>query len=235
MGETILNAVLYGGIAVGLGALGGMIEIASRYQRAPFHALITLPALIYLVLNAAVSIVALVLIHAFGWIPVGINSSANPDLVRAVVAGLGGLILLRSTLTIHASEHNLTIGLSQFLEKALRASEIAIWRRETTDSMGSIAIIMEKVSFEKAYKVLPRCCIKLYGMNASPEEQKKLNEQLESIEKEMESYYLSLGPDKDAGAETVMLGMSLVNIVGESVLKEAIKVCSRTISKPDGE
>lgn len=225
MGEMIVSAIQYGGIAAILGALGGVGEVFLRHPRAPFHLLVTRPAIFYLIINAVVSIAALVLIHAFGWMP-AVSPAIDVNVVQAVVAGVGGIIFLRSTLTIRASEYNLAIGLSQYLDRFFRAAEGEMERQETKDSMRSTLDIMKGVSFRKAYNKLPKFCIENYSRHASEEKKEKLKADLKSIEMEMALYYRTGGPDVP---RLIILGERLLEVVGEDVLRQAIAMYGNSI------
>src|SRR5438105_15689693 len=106
------DSIIYWIAAALIGALvGGVGGVVSRYERAPFSVLLTLPALAYLLCNAVASIFALALIYAFGWGPQEVNSSANIEWIRAILAGVGGVLLFRTTLIVGSSRRAIGVEL----------------------------------------------------------------------------------------------------------------------------
>ncbi len=80
-----------------LGAGIGIGELVSRYKDHPTRALISLPGVIYIAINALASVGALGLILTYGW-----KFGADSDTVvptRLLVAGLGSMALFRSALS----------------------------------------------------------------------------------------------------------------------------------------
>jgi len=79
-----------------LGALVGGGELVSRYRDAPKAALYTRPALVYLALNLAASILALAMIRGYGWTFNAVGASQR--WTQVLVAGVGAMALFRTSL-----------------------------------------------------------------------------------------------------------------------------------------
>ena|SRR5579859_1581966 len=205
------NAFIYWIAAALLGALvGGVGGIVSQYKRAPFSVFLRLPALVYLLCNAMVSIFALALIYTFGWGPQGVNSSANIDWIRVILAGVGGVILFRTTLIVGSNRRAIGVELSQFLENMLSATKMEMDRQEKDVSIDKVQKIMKDVSFEKAHESLPLYCLSL--MDTPRKQQQQLGKTIKTIYAQpMENIQ-----------KTTLLGVALIDIVGERLLKRAV-------------
>ena len=206
------NNFIYWIAAALLGALvGGVGGIVSEYKRAPFSVFFRLPGFVYLLCNAVASTFALALIYAFGWGPQGTNSSANVEWIRAILAGVGGVMLFRTTLIVGSNRRAIGLELSQFLENILSAAKLEIDRADKSKSVEKVQEIMRNVSFEKAHIRLPRFCA--YLMDMSDKEQKKLGETVKTLyDQQMENQH-----------KTILLGVALIEIVGEKILRQAVE------------
>ncbi len=199
MADTLIYWIAAALIGALVGGVGGVVE---RYDRAPFSVLLTLPALAYLLCNAVASVFALALIYVFGWGPQGVNSSASIDWIRAILAGVGGVLLFRTTLIVGSSRRAIGVELSQFLDSILSATRTEMDRQEKGISARKVQGIMKDVLFEKAYESLPLYCLSL--MEAPRKQQlqqgktvKKIHAQpMENLEK------------------TTLLGIALIKLWG---------------------
>jgi hypothetical protein len=104
--STLLTAtgkvLIVAGAAAVFGALTGAAEIVLRYRDEPFVALASAPAKFYLLFNAAVSLAAFALLHRYGR---QLLPAATRDLgLTAVVAGFGGMVVMRSKLFSYQTE-----------------------------------------------------------------------------------------------------------------------------------
>ncbi len=198
-----------------LGAMVGVGELVSRYRTSPGRALWTQPALLYLALNAAAAAVALAVVRTFGWtfgVSAGPGNESGSRLTQLLVAGFGAVALFRTSLQfVGAGEQRAELGLSRFLESVLGAADREVDRLEGQARATTVAAIMEGVSFVKAHEALPAFCLAL--MQSLPEEdQQDLGRQVAVLR----------DADIDEGIKTLLLGLNLMNVVGEGVLKAAV-------------
>ncbi len=194
-----------------LGALVGIAELASRYRDEPWDALYTWPALLYVALNAAASLLALGLSRGYGW-----SFGAAGESVRwtqVLVAGVGAMALFRTSLfTVRAGDRDIGVGPGSFLEIFRGVADREVDRLRARDRSMRIGKLMEGVSYDKAYNGLVPYCLALM-QNVPNEEQKKL---LHAVK--------LLNEDKIEDAVKVrILGLHLMNVVGPDVLSAAVE------------
>src|SRR5262249_36816696 len=97
-------------LAAFLGALVGIGELISRYRDEPTRAIVNLPALLYVGINAAAAAIALAAINAFGW-KFGTTDDTPLHWTRVLVAGFGAMALFRSSFfTIRAGDQEVGVG-----------------------------------------------------------------------------------------------------------------------------
>ncbi len=210
-------------ISAALGALVGVSGIATRYRDEPTRVLGTLPALLYVLLNAAVSVLAYGLAYTFGW-DFGAPSPEATPLVQAIVAGLGGMVLLRSSVyTLRVGDQDVSIGPYALLQSLLNMLDREVDRHRAKSRAATISRIMKDVSFERAYQPLPAYCFALM-QNLDHEEQARFANALKAI-------YTSQMSDH---TKALLLGAQLLNLVGENVLDAAVKGLEAQI-KPSKE
>jgi len=195
-----------------LGALVGVGEIVARYRDAPVRTLASVPALLYLSLNSAAALLALVLVSEFK-INFGFpeNSSSLPW-IRILVSGFGAMAALRSSFfTVRLGEKEVAIGMAALLQLLLDAADRAVDRTRARDRAREITTIMAGISYAKAHKALPTFCLALM-QNLSADDQERLADGLAVLEKaKME--------DEE---KALVLGLELMNHVGPRVLRAAV-------------
>ena len=120
-------------------------------------------------------------------------------------------MLFRTTLIMGSSRRAIGVELSQFLENILSATKMEMDRGEMYISIEKVQKIMKDVSFEKAYKLLPLYCFHI--MNTPRKQQEQLGEK-------MKMFYAQPMTDHQ---KTTLLGIALIEIVGERLLKQAVK------------
>jgi len=207
-------------IATCLGGIIGICEILSRYRDAPRKALVTTTAGFYVFVNAVASLVAIALIDSFA-ITFGVSTD-RPETVRLVqvlVAGLGSMVFLRSSLlTLRVGENDVGIGPSGILQILLSAADRGVDRDRAKSRSETVAKIMKDVSFVKARETLPTYCFALM-QNLSAEEQQMFGRQIAAL--------ASSGMDDTIKA--MVLGLTIMNIVGEDVLRVAVDALGEKI------
>lgn len=217
----------YLGVAV-FGALVGLAELVARYRDEPARAVNTGPSYLYVAVNALVSVGALAIIHAYGWAP-GVSAGTEAlrgkpvavRLTQVLLAGFGAMAFLRtSVFTLRISNQDVGIGPSAVVQSLLRAVDAAVDRLRALGRDKAVTTIMEQVSFEKAYQVLPAHCLALM-QNLPQEDQVALARQVEGISR------MNVG-DR---IKSRFLGLALINIVGEDVLLTAVNSLAAEIRR----
>ncbi len=205
------------------GAAIGVAELISRYKDEPDNALRSWPAYLYLLLNALASMAALGIIRVFNW-SFGITNPNAVGVAQVIVAGFGAMAILRTSLfTVKVGEETISIGPSRFLEVMLTAVDRGVDRKRGEARAKVISKIMGNVSFEKAYTALPSYCFTLM-QNLPSENPKQFGEQITLIRNSHMS----------PRVKSQVLGLLLMNLVGENVLSAAIQSIGDEI-KPDPE
>ncbi|HXQ17757.1 MAG TPA: hypothetical protein VN814_24325 [Caulobacteraceae bacterium] len=209
-------------IAFGFGALIGVSELISRYKDAPLIAIRTPPAVLYLAVNAMASLGALYLIRTMGWMD---QAGPTPDktlVLQTLTASFGAMAFFRSSLfTIRIGNADVQVGPAGFLQVILSSADRACDRSRAKPRAQAVAEIMNNISFAKAQYALPSLCFGLM-QNVSSDEQRALGLVVKDL----------LNTEMDDVIKANNLGLALMNIVGEGVLREAVAVLRRLISAP---
>ena len=208
-----------------LGALVGMGELISRYRDEPARAATVLPSYIYIAINAAVSVIALALIRGYGW-HVAVASTGAVDAARitqVLLAGLAAMAFLRSSLfTARIGDQDVGIGFSVLVQPVLKATDAAVDRRRGVARDVAVRRVMAEISFAKAYQCLPSYCLALM-QNLAKEDQAALGQQIDGIARMRAS---------DA-VRSRLLGLALMNAVGEKILIAAVESLSSDIKREE--
>lgn len=201
-------------IVAALGALVGSGELVSRYRDAPAGALRTGPALLYILINMAASIVALFVIHVFNW-HFGVTSGDAPVRWTQVgIAGTGAMALFRSSLfSVHVGDRDVAVGPISFLQVFRDAADRAVDRLRAQARGATVAKLMEGIDYAKAFEGLPPYCLALM-QNVSNEDQQKMLQALALLDKD---------PTIDTAIKVRILGLQLTNVVGPNVLTAAVE------------
>jgi len=211
-------------LAALLGALVGVGELNSRYRDEPRRAIINLPALLYVGINAVAAAVALAAIDAFGW-KFGTTNDIPLHWTRVLVAGFGAMALFRSSFfTIRAGEQEVGVGPSSVLEIILIAADRAVDRQRATARAAIVSNAMADIlSFEKVYTALPTFCLALM-QNLAKEDQEQLARQVTALQ----------SAAMDDRMKLLSLGLALMNAVGEDVLIAAVNSLGPEYKVPKG-
>jgi len=193
------------------GGLVGASELINRYRDAPVRAVLNWPAAFYIFLNVAASLGALGLIYAYD-LRFGGSTPEAIRWTRVLVAGVGAMALFRSALfTVRAGDRDIGVGPAGFLQVFLTAADRGVDRRGARSRATRVSVLMKGVDFTKAYNALPPYCLALMR-NLPDEDQKKLDQALKALEQEA-------APDS---IRARLLGLELINVVGEDVLRDAV-------------
>lgn len=209
MDTTIVDYV----IVAALGALVGSGELVSRYRDAPAGALRTGPALLYIFLNFAASIVALFVIRVFNW-QFGVTSGAAAvRWMQVGIAGTGAMALFRTSLfTVHVGDRDIAVGPSSFLQVFRDAADRAVDRLRAQARGATVDKLMEGIDYAKAFEGLPPYCLALM-QNVPDEDQQKMLQALALLDKD---------PSIDPQIKARILALHLMNVVGPNVLTAAV-------------
>lgn len=213
-----LGVPLYGYLLVaGLGGLVGSGELVSRYPDSPRSALTTAPGFFYVFVNAVAAVAALLIGAVLA--KESIDSTVFPpafptdDLLNLIlVSGFGSLAFFRAkVITLRVGDSDVGVGPSFVLEIILRAADRAVDRKRAEPRARIVSEIMSPVSFEEAKVVLPTYCFAIM-QNVSVEEQQRVALEIEALS----------GADMPDRVKALNLGLLLLNIVGEDVLRIAV-------------
>ncbi|MGA3044104.1 MAG: hypothetical protein ABSF54_25290 [Bryobacteraceae bacterium] len=147
-------------VAALLGALVGGTELVSRYRDAPQTALVTRPALLYVLLNLAASVIVLAFVRAFGWK----FGATGPNLrwTQVMVAGIGAMAFFRTSLfTVRAGDRDIGVGPGSFLQTLREAADREVDRVRAHARGATVAKRMQGVDFQRAVQVLVPYCLAL--------------------------------------------------------------------------
>lgn len=201
-------------VVIALGAMIGFVEILSRYKDAPFKVAFSLPGLFYLLINALASAITLWAIRLFG-ISFNDNPNWTVEMVRWVqvgVAGLASMTLFRSALfTFRTGDQDISVGPNAILQVLLVAVDKEVDRMRGAKRAKIVEDAMKDISFEEAVTNLPPVVLALM-QNLSDKDKKEI---LNSVEIALQSK----APER---ARIMTLGLNMINVVGEDILKAAI-------------
>jgi hypothetical protein len=199
-----------------LGVLVGFIELISRYRDAPFDTAITLPGLFYMLINGVVAIVALMLIRLFGWNFLPGDTTASPEVERwtqVLIAGLGAMSIFRSSvLVVGKGDEEVSIGPSAVLEILLDTIDKEVDRVRAQSRANAVKVLMKDISYGDAKRDLPYLCM------AMMQNLGKAGDELKDAAGKAELFA------KTDPVRKLRLGLILMDIVGEDVLKKAIEM-----------
>ncbi len=197
-----------------LGALIGFVELLSRYKDAPFKVVFSPPGMFYLLLNGAASLIALWGIRLFDVSFID-NPNWTPEMIRWLqvgVAGVAAMTLFRSALfTFRTGDQDISVGPNAILQVLLVTVDKEVDRMRGAIRAKIVEDAMDGISFEEAVTNLPPVVIALM-QNLSDKDK---NEILDSVKIALESR----APER---ARVMTLGLNMINVVGEDILKAAI-------------
>jgi hypothetical protein len=201
-------------IIVAIGATTGTVELIGRYRDAPFRALRTYGALVYIAVNIIASLTGLYLLQTIGANFITETDPSKRAIYEILVAGFGSLTFLRSSIfKIRFNDTDISVGPALVLDILLAAADRGVDRRRGADRAREVAEAMKDVSFDKAISSLPPFCFSLM-QNLTNEEQSAISAQLDKVQKNVAI---------DPHAKSLLMGLLLMNFVGVEVLEEAVR------------
>lgn len=198
-------------LVAALGVVVGAGELISRYPDAPREALSTTAGIFYLIVNGVAAAAALS-VGAVYAPPENGTAFTNPEMLNLIlVSGFGSLAFFRAKLvTIRVGKSDVGVGPSFVLEIILAAADRAVARARAAPRAEIVIEIMADVSFEIAKVVLPTYCFNLM-QNVPVEDQQRAALEIEAL----------ANADMPEKAKVLNLGLILLNILGEDVLRTA--------------
>jgi hypothetical protein len=201
-------------LAAAIGAAWGFAELAVRYQDSPMRAAWSRPGAGYIALNAGASALALLVVRNFEW-GLGVEDPRKRAWAQIAVAGLGAAVVLRSSIFIVRADHtNVTIGPSTVLEALLGVADRGVDRRRASQRNRSVETACNGYSFEASHVAVTAYCFNLM-QNVHPRVQEAF------ADKNIKP--LVANEDMDDETKMKMLGLALMNVVGEEVLVVAVR------------
>jgi len=201
----------------------GASELIGRYRDAPFHTLWTPAAGFYVAINALAALAAFILIHRFK-VQFGLaDSDPNLLLVQAMVAGFGSMAFFRSSLfTIKVGDTDVSVGPGIFFQVLLFATDRACDRQRASRRTALVTSIMNGVSFSAARDALPSFCFELM-QNLPSVEAQRVRQAVDG---------LATAQNMRDADKALSLGLMLMNVVGSSVLQEAVRGIGARLQEP---
>ncbi len=197
-----------------IGLFVGGVELIARYRDNPLRALWTWPAGLYILINIVAGLLALRALQVVrpSWLFEQTGARQLPFYL-VLTGGFGAVALFRSSLfKVRTSDGELAVGPAVVLDTLLQASDRAVDRILASPRGTRVSAIMETVSFAKAKSALPSYCFAVM-QNVSQQEQQAVASQIANLSAaEMTDRERSLN-----------VGLVLLNVVGDSVLRSAVK------------
>lgn len=206
-----------------IGLLVGTGELIARYRDAPFRALGNVAAIAYILLNAAASALAYEFVRALHIVGApGADDAVNSGLWEVLAGGFGAMAVFRSSLfTVRIGDTDVGVGPAIFLQVLMGATDRACDRSRAAPRSAAIKAIMTGVEFQKAAAALPAFCFGLM-QNVSSQEVRDLSSTVAELRRS----------EMDDLSKTYSLGLALMNIVGERVLRQAVDTLGGQIKGP---
>lgn len=199
-----------------IGLLVGGTEIASRYRDDPWRAVRNFPAFFYIVVNVGAASMALYLIKDVFELKFNFSDAASDatklQVMRILTAGLGAMAFFRTSLFIvRVGDKDVPLGPGAVLQVLLNVSDRAVDRARAQPRADFIATVMKGVDFDLARAALPAYCFALM-QNVSSDEQSNFGRQILQL----------AASEMSPAIKTLTLGLALMNLVGDAVLKAAV-------------
>jgi hypothetical protein len=198
------------------GVMVGASELVARYRDDPWRAVWNGPGVGYLFVNGAAAVLTFfcLMVIAPNWI------DAQPDkvltakglLTSLLTSTIGSAAILRSAIfKLKVDNNDVSIGFAAIVDIFLSATDRAVDRKRAGPRAEAVGEIMENVSFQKAQSALPAYCFALM-QNVPGEEQRRFADQISALARDA----------MDDRVKTGNLGLALMNVVGERVLRQAV-------------
>lgn len=208
------------GLVFLFGCLVGTAELVSRHSDHRLRAITTVPSLMYLALNGALSILALIVIDYVrpAWLGYasGNTGPLEPpaNIWIVLTAGFGAATFFRSSIfKLKTQDGDMSIGPAIIVDVFLNVIDESVDRVIGKQRLIEVSRIMDHVDFTKAAKSLPTFCFA--GLRRlSPDVQRQFAFQLKE---------LLDAQDMTGRVKSVSLGLAVMNLTGMPILTEAVR------------
>jgi hypothetical protein len=140
----------------GIGALLGVTEILGRYTDSPVAAMKSAGAVIYVLVNAAASCLALFLL-----LSLAPQAATNP-IYQVLIAGIGAMAFLRSAVfKVKVANEDVPIGPAIILDVLLKFADAQVDRGRAEERAERISEVIKSLPLTQAGVDLPRLCFAL--------------------------------------------------------------------------
>ncbi|MBI5948473.1 MAG: hypothetical protein HY875_10065 [Chloroflexi bacterium] len=145
-----------------IGLAVGAAETLTRHRGRSFDVLWSWWSAVYILLNAAISLVALFGIRRLGW-DFGLDDGSPERWAQVSAAGFGAMTLLRSSVVLAREEsgNDIGIGPAGIVQIVLDRIDHAIATERIEEVARQARELMADVDYEKAHKDLPVQCANL--------------------------------------------------------------------------
>ena len=196
-----------------LAGLVGVGELLSRYRSDPMYSVWQVPAAwLYIAINAAAGVIALLLIREFGW-----TFGATGDTVglwRVLVAGFGALAVLRSSLfTARIGNQDVDVGPSLVLGALLEACDRDVDRKSAGRIVQGVSDLVSGLDANRVLFTVPVVCLALM-QNFPPASQAQLATDLKKIQDD---------PNFDPGQKAVVVVVTLTKYLGSGLVHKVVQ------------
>jgi hypothetical protein len=201
--------------ALALGVVGGFAELVIA-KGWPDRHMLCVPAAIYVLLNGLASVIALSLANFFQLTFFGLRpDSAEVTWVRAVVAGLTGIALIRTSIGRHSDPTQSIRQLAAWFEEVMDMALAELDdRRLRAVGAPAVAGVMRRVSFERAQILLP---FQLSLAHPDPQLAKRAEASVAAIRRKK---IRTGSADK---SKAMLLGTELATIYSEERLRASVQ------------
>jgi hypothetical protein len=214
---TISAGIFLAGL---IGLTVAYVELLARYRDDPLRAVVSWPAFAYGLINGGVGLLGAWWLSTF--FPSAVASSdvrispAPVDAIKlAVVAGFGSLAVLRTSLLKlrMSSGDDVSVGPAVIIDQLLAVVDRSVDRHLAEHRAEVASGLASQINFDRDRTALVSLCIVLL-QNITPTEQ----QQMTSV-----SQALAGRTDISSATKAVSLVLALLGLVGESVLRQAVK------------
>lgn len=216
MGSSFMAYAMVAAIGGGV----GFCELLARYRDEPRKATQNVAAAFYVMVNITAAILALLLLDIFRPDLVDTTSpTIQTEAAKILLAGLGAMAFFRTSLfNLKVVDKDIPVGPGLILQVLLDVTDRAVDRGRATPRALAVSNCMKDVDFDKAKVSLSAYCFGLM-QNVSDAEQSAVGQQITALDA------TAISPN----IKSQLLGLLMLNIVGEDVLAAAIEALGEDI------